>query len=216
MLISIRVSLTQVVSHLSYKDGNKKFNLIIFSHLNKFTHSRTSPMSVPKQSNANLENRIPRQRQESSSSVSVGSWQMISGTGSLRSQDSNIIVINEFHQQQQQQSNNNNSSNNHLQTPSSTSSTSMCSNHQSANLATASTATTSVNDANTIVDEDCFTANDYFMRRERLNAVRTLFYNCYASTIGYKFKNGNDNAGLGSLLGNFAEKVGLTTQRTSV
>jgi myotubularin-related protein 14 len=74
-----------------------------------------------------------------------------------------------------------------------------------------------MNDAtSTIVDEDCFTANDYFLRRERLNSVRTLFYNCYASTIGYKFKNGTEAVGLGSLLGNFAEKVGLTTQRTSV
>jgi myotubularin-related protein 14 len=67
----------------------------------------------------------------------------------------------------------------------------------------------------TLIDDDCFTANDYFMRRERLTAVRTLFYNCYSSTIGYNFKNGADGA-LGSLLGNFAEKVGLTTQRTSV
>ncbi|CRL04025.1 CLUMA_CG017142, isoform B [Clunio marinus] len=49
----------------------------------------------------------------------------------------------------------------------------------------------------------------------RLNAVRTLFYNCYSSTIGYKFKNGTDSATLGSLLGNFAERVGLT-QRTTV
>lgn len=70
-------------------------------------------------------------------------------------------------------------------------------------------------ETSTLIDDDCFTANDYFMRRERLNAVRTLFYNCYSSTIGYKFKNGADSATLGSLLGNFAEKVGLT-QRTPV
>jgi myotubularin-related protein 14 len=70
-------------------------------------------------------------------------------------------------------------------------------------------------ETSTLIDDDCFTANDYFMRRERLNAVRTLFYNCYSSTIGYNFKNGADSATLGSLLGNFAEKVGLT-QRTSV
>lgn len=162
---------------------------------------------VTKLSSSNQEMRNPRQRQESGSSVSVGSWQMISGTGSLRSQDSNIIVVNEYHQQHNL---NNNSNNHHTQ---SSPHSIMCSNHQSAPQAVNS----SINEAtSTIVDEDCFTANDYFLRRERLNSVRTLFYNCYASTIGYKFKNGNENVGLGSLLGNFAEKVGLTTQRTSV
>lgn len=91
----------------------------------------------------------------------------------------------------------------------------MCSNHQSANTVGPSTAVNGSNETSTLIDDDCFTANDYFMRRERLNAVRTLFYNCYSSTVGYKFKNGADSATLGSLLGNFAEKVGLT-QRTSV
>lgn len=158
---------------------------------------------VPKLSASNQEMRNPRQRNESGSSV--GSWQMISGTGSLRSQDSNIIVVNEYHQQH-------NLSNNNQNNQQSSSHSTMCSNHQSAPAVNSS-----INEAtSTIVDEDCFTANDYFLRRERLNSVRTLFYNCYASTIGYKFKNGNENVGLGSLLGNFAEKVGLTTQRTSV
>jgi myotubularin-related protein 14 len=83
----------------------------------------------------------------------------------------------------------------------------MCSNHLSANGGSTQTST--------LIDEDCFTANDYFMRRERLNAVRTLFYNCFSSTIGFKFRNGTEPATLGSLLGNFAEKVGLT-QRTSI
>jgi hypothetical protein len=73
------------------------------------------------------------------------------------------------------------------------------------------TVNNSIHESGTIVDDDCFTANDYFMRRERLNSVRTLFYNCYSSTIGYKFKNGINELGLGSLLGNFAEKVGLKT-----
>lgn len=43
---------------------------------------RTSPVSVP------IASRL-RQRQESSSSFSAGSWQMITGTGSLRGSDSN-------------------------------------------------------------------------------------------------------------------------------
>lgn len=163
-----------------------------------------------------------RQRLESSSSVSVGSWQLISGTGSLRSQDSNIVVINEQQHPSMNQCNNNNINNNSLinscsnQQPQQPQNNS-CSNHQSANQSGPSsmTANPSTESNTLLVDDDCFTANDYFMRRERLNAVRTLFYNCYSSTIGYKFKNGPDSATLGSLLGNFAEKVGLT-QRTSV
>jgi myotubularin-related protein 14 len=167
---------------------------------------RTSPMSVPKM-NSNQETRT-RQRQESSSSVSVGSWQLISGTGSLRSQDSNIVVVNEYHQSHHQAINNNNNGGNNLPTASN-----LCSNHSSGS-ATVNNGSIG-NENSTIVDEDCFTANEYFMRRERLNSVRTLFYNCYSSTIGYKFKNSPDTTALGSLLGNFAEKVGLT-QRTPV
>jgi myotubularin-related protein 14 len=150
---------------------------------------------------------IPRQRHESGSSV--GSWQMISTTGSLRSQDSNIIVINEQHPP----TNPFNINNNHHCNPSLHNN--MCSNHQSANSGPSSMAVNASTETSTLIDEDCFTANDYFMRRERLTALRTLFYNCYSSTVGFNFKNGAESATLGSLLGNFAEKVGLT-QRTSV
>lgn len=157
-----------------------------------------------------------RQRQESSSSLSVGSWQLISGTGSLRSQDSNIVVINEQHHPLTNQCNNNNLNLINSCNPSLNLHNNMCSNHPSANSGASSMATVNGSTGtSTLIDDDCFTANDYFMRRERLTAVRTLFYNCYSSTIGYKFKNGPDSATLGSLLGNFAEKVGLT-QRTSV
>lgn len=166
---------------------------------------------------ANHSNGHHRQRLESSSSVSVGSWQLISGTGSLRSQDSNIIVINEQQQHPPgiQCTNNNNNINlinscNTLPHP-------LCSNHQSANSGPSSMAAVNGStETSTLIDDDCFTANDYFMRRERLTAVRTLFYNCYSSTIGYKFKNGPDSATLGSLLGNFAEKIGMTSQRAPV
>jgi myotubularin-related protein 14 len=138
---------------------------------------------------------------------------MISDTGSLRSQtDSHIIVLNEQHQNQQQQQQNNvssNNNNNHHYAHN------IASNFQSAiGSSSAASSTSAVNgssDTRTIIDDDCFTANEYFRRRERLNEVRTLFYNCYSSTIGYKFKNGGDSATLGSLLGNFAEKVGLKT-----
>lgn len=172
-------------------------------------------MSVPKISNQ--ENKSHRQRNESSSSVSVGSWQLISGTGSLRSQDSNIVVINEYHQNNQCNNNNNSSCSNHAQ--SSTTQSNMCSNQQnlSGNGSGSNSATVnnSIHESSTIVDDDCFTANDYFMRRERLNSVRTLFYNCYSSTIGYNFRNGSNEGSFGALFGNFAERVGLT-QRTSV
>ncbi|GAB0091916.1 myotubularin-related protein 14 [Sergentomyia squamirostris] len=50
--------------------------------------SRTSPMSVPSSSV------MQRQHQESSSSASVGSWQMISGTGSVRSLGSDFCGAN--------------------------------------------------------------------------------------------------------------------------
>lgn len=134
---------------------------------------------------------------------------MITDTGSLRSQDSHIIVVNEQHQQQQQ---NHLSNNNHHHYAHN-----IASNFQSAiGTSSATSSTSAVNgstaeNTRTLIDDDCFTANEYFRRRERLNEVRTLFYNCYSSTIGYKFKNGGDSATLGSLLGNFAEKVGLKT-----
>lgn len=166
----------------------------------------------------NNSNGHQRQRQESTSSLSVGSWQLISGTGSLRSQDSNIVVINEQHHPPINQFNHINNNNINLINscnPSLHPHNNMCSNHQSANSGPSSMAVNGSTETSTLIDDDCFTANDYFMRRERLNAVRTLFYNCYSSTIGYKFKNGADSATLGSLLGNFAEKVGLT-QRTPV
>lgn len=172
---------------------------------------RTSPVLVP-QPGASFRNGQHRQRQESSSSVSVGSWQLISGTGSLRSQDSNIIVINEQHSTTNHCNINNNV--NLINSCNPSLHPHVCSNHQSANSGPSSMSVNCSTETSTLIDDDCFTANDYFMRRERLNAVRTLFYNCYSSTIGYKFKNGGDSA-LGSLLGNFAEKVGLT-QRTPV
>lgn len=56
-----------------------------------------------------------------------------------------------------------------------------------------------------------------FRRRERLRAVRNLFYNCYSTTVGFKFKNGSDGSSFGNLFGNFKEKVRfISGQRTSV
>lgn len=181
------------------------------SHVRLTFHiCRTSPISIGiPQSSAQSNSLNARQRKESSSSVSVGSWQMISGTGSLRSQDSHVI-IHEHHHHQQSSTTHNNLNNNHPLNLNGT-------NHHGAmgsaagSSASSNAAVNGSTETSTLIDDECFTASDYVLRRERLNAVRTSFYNCYSSTIGYKFRNGSDNATLGSLLGNFAEKVGLKT-----
>uniref|UniRef100_A0A182WGQ2 Uncharacterized protein n=1 Tax=Anopheles minimus TaxID=112268 RepID=A0A182WGQ2_9DIPT len=211
----------------------------------------TSPVSVP------VASRL-RQRQESTSSLSVGSWQMISGTGSLRSTDSATELHHaaphnphhhhhhhnhhhHHHNNQQPQQQQHQPQFHHVY------SNVYGNNHVGCSGTTADTTATTPN-ANqhhhhgpghvpscaaphlhhmqqsqdssccTILDDECFSASYshdfYAMRRERLNQVRTLFYNCYYSTIAFKFKSVPDSA-LGSLLGNFAEKVGLA-HRTSV
>ncbi|XP_071449239.1 phosphatidylinositol-3,5-bisphosphate 3-phosphatase MTMR14 [Hetaerina americana] len=149
--------------------------------------SRTSPVAVP------VPGRL-RHRNESSSSVSAGSWQLISGTGSLRG--------------------------------SASASASTCDSNSSGTQASHNSKSTlpegplSTESSTTVVEDDCFVYGSNhqdiaIMRRERLQSVRTLFYNSYCSTI--KFKNGQQDSGLGSLLGNFAEKVGIrSAQRTSV
>lgn len=46
-------------------------------------------------------------------------------------------------------------------------------------------------------------------RRDRLQSVRSTFYQCYCKAIGFKYKNGAETS-FGSMLGNFAERVGFT------
>ncbi|XP_021931879.1 myotubularin-related protein 14 [Zootermopsis nevadensis] len=151
--------------------------------------SRTSPVAVPVASRF-------RQRNDSNSSLSVGSWQLISGTGSLRGSASASTSTGDSATPNSLLSQN-------------SSNTSLCEGQISTESST------------TIVEDECFIYNSgpadtTTLRRERLQTVRTLFYNAYCSTVGFKFKNGQDS-GLGSLLGNFAEKVGIiSTQRTSV
>nr|XP_040237665.2 myotubularin-related protein 14 isoform X1 [Anopheles coluzzii] len=227
--------------------------------------NRTSPVSVP------VASRL-RQRQESTSSLSVGSWQMISGTGSLRSTDSATELHhaasqhqphhhhhhhhnhhhhhhhhNNHHQQQQQQQHqpqfhnvysNNVYGNSHAVGGGTISSDTIATTpnaNQHLHHGVGHTAgqpppppsgpphlhpmqQSQDSSCCTLLDDECFSSSYshdfYAMRRERLNQVRTLFYNCYYSTIAFKFKSVPDSA-LGSLLGNFAEKVGLA-HRTSV
>ncbi|XP_046747257.1 myotubularin-related protein 14 [Diprion similis] len=149
--------------------------------------TRTSPVAVP----------VPgrfRQRNESSSSVSGGSWQIISGTGSLRGSTTA-----------------NSSSGEVVGASCSTVCRPMCE---------VCPGQVSQDSSTTIMEDECLsqTTSEHLKqrRKERLQSVRTLFYNAYCSTIGFKFKDGSDSA-LGNLFGNFAEKVGiLSVQRTSL
>lgn len=189
---------------------------------------RTSPVTVPSA------HRL-RQRQESTSSLSVGSWQMVTGTGSFRES------VNELHPSanvagchcsggvaQQAHHPHRGGSAAHLQQPQqphpllagsnpgpsglghSASTPNANQQSQDSGVAAAPSCCTAS------IDSECFPRRvDLFaIRRERLTQLRTLFYNCYFSTIAFKFNSGPDSA-LGSLLGNFAEKVGLAS-RTSV
>nr|CAD7423179.1 unnamed protein product [Timema monikensis] len=154
--------------------------------------SRTSPVAVPATSRL-------KQRNDSNSSLNVGSWQLISGTGSLRGSASTSTSTSTF--------------------DSATPSSAVSQNGSRISLCEGPMSTES---STTVIEDDgCFIHNStsldpITLRRERLQTVRTLFYNAYFSTIGFKLKSGQDS-GLGSLLGNFAEKVGIiSTQRTSL
>lgn len=136
--------------------------------------SRTSPVAVPTKTAG------VRTRNESTSSLSTGSWQFVTGTGSFRGSGSNS------------------SSGGHLNANHSRTFA-----NDNSGLADSTT---------TIIEDDCFIYNNppetSVQRRERLSSVRNLFYNCYCSTVGFKFKDGSETSSLGILLGNFAERVG--------
>uniref|UniRef100_A0A023EZJ3 Putative phosphatidylinositol 3-phosphate 3-phosphatase myotubularin mtm1 n=1 Tax=Triatoma infestans TaxID=30076 RepID=A0A023EZJ3_TRIIF len=155
-----------------------------YSNANRAHTSRTSPVAVPSRASS------LRHRNESTSSLSTGSWQFISGTGSLRGSGSNSTCGSHI-------------SSNNSRTPLS----------ENQFLGESTT---------TIIEDDCFIYNSnitdaVLMRRERLRNVRALFYNCYCSTVGFKLKDGSEASGLGHILGNFAEKVGIISgQRTSL
>ena len=55
-----------------------------------------------------------------------------------------------------------------------------------------------------------------YMRKERLQAVRSIFYNSYSAAIGFKFKNGADSSTrLASLIDQFAGTVGIYSSRVT-
>lgn len=54
------------------------------------------------------------------------------------------------------------------------------------------------------------------IRKERLQAVRSIFYNAYSAAIGFKFKNGTENpTRLSSLIDHFAGSVGIYSSRVT-
>lgn len=133
---------------------------------------RTSPMAVP----VPRGQPIPRQRQESVSSV--GSWQIISGTGSLRGSTGSANAG---------------------------SASSRCS-HSSMPTDMMDSATTIKEEEGSLESEQSIII---FNRAERLAKVRSLFYTIYVASIGLNFSNGRNDSGLGTLVSNFAQKVGI-------
>ncbi|XP_014283485.1 myotubularin-related protein 14 [Halyomorpha halys] len=145
--------------------------------------SRTSPVAVPTKT-ANV-----RTRNDSTSSLSTGSWQFVTGTGSFRGSSSNPSCA--YHM------NSNNSRSN-----------------VNDNSGLADSTTTIIEDDSFIYNNP---PDAYIMRRERLTGVRNLFYNTYCSSVGFKLKDGSESNSLGLILGNIAEKVGfISTQRSTV
>ncbi|XP_006607759.1 myotubularin-related protein 14 [Apis dorsata] len=142
-------------------------------------HNRTSPVAVP----------VPgRLRQRNESSSSGGSWQMISGTGSLRGSTTANAPLTDG----------------------------LTTSLACKPLCETFTGHTSQESSTTIIeDEVC--ASSAQSRKEKLQCLRRIFYNAYSHTVGFRMKDNSESSGFGQLLGNFAEKVGiLSVQRTSL
>lgn len=166
---------------------------------------RTSPVTVPSA------NRL-RQRQESSSSLSVGSWQMVTETGSYRSSASG----NEMHSNLQQNPGHSNTGSNgqhnqhqNAQNQNNSNAQQPTSNNSTPGPSTSASTPNANQHSQGTINGDYYPPqlDRYAIRRERLTELRTLFYNCYYSTIAYKFPYGSDST-IGSLLGNLVERVG--------
>lgn len=185
-----------------------------------FESRRTSPVTVPLSS-------ISRQRNESTSSV--GSWQMVNQSGSLRSTDStNLFQSLRSQNSNSQESNttlvdddiftyNQNAVFMYLFRFSILFSPILCGPHPLDSI---------IIDFIALIHQllsflylffVCILCLLFFRRRrDRLQSVRSTFYQCYCKAIGFKYKNGAELTSLGSMLGNIAERVGLSTQRTQM
>lgn len=167
-----------VVSWSFYSSPNKES--IAHGSRSPLPANRTSPVAVP----------VPgRLRQRNESSSSGGSWQMISGTGSLRGSTTANAPLSDGL----------------------ASSGLACK-----TLCETCTGHTSQESSTTIIeDEACSSLAQ--SRREKLQCLRRIFYNAYSHTVGFRMKDNSETSGFGQLLGNFAEKVGiLSVQRTSL
>ncbi|KAF7396595.1 hypothetical protein HZH66_007457 [Vespula vulgaris] len=133
--------------------------------------NRTSPVAVP----------VPgRLRQRNESSSSGGSWQMISGTGSLRgSTTANAPIADAL-----------------------TSSNLACRN------LCETFGHTSQESSTTIIEDEACSSSPVQTRKDRLQCLRTIFYSAYKHT-GFRMKDNSEPGGLGQIIGNFAEKVGI-------
>lgn len=132
----------------------------------------TSPVAVPSSI---------RQRSESTSSIGCGSWQIITGTGSVRDSASARSSISSPTCELNQNGNKQNV--NHI-----------------------------YQDTEKLSQETLVSLHR--KRKERLDQVRTIFYNCYSAAIGFYFKNGTEPGQ--SILDHLAEKVGIRSGWTSV
>lgn len=163
----------------SNQDSNGK----IYNTFSRSASNRTSPVAVPTRASV-------RTRNESTSSLSTGSWQFVTGTGSFRGSGASSNSTCGCHSSNHSRSSTND------------------------NAPLQDSTTTIIEDDCFIYNNS---PDGALQRRERLTSVRNLFYNCYCSTVGFKLKDGSESSSLGLLLGNFAEKVGfITAQRTSV
>lgn len=142
--------------------------------------NRTSPVAVP----------VPgRLRQRNESSSSGGSWQMISGTGSLRGSTTANAPITDG----------------------------MACSSVSRHLGENYTAVHTSQESSTTIIEDEACASLAQSRKEKLQCLRRIFYNAYSQTVGFRMKDNSESVGIGQLLGNFAERVGIrSVQRTSL
>lgn len=140
--------------------------------------NRTSPVAVP----------VPgRLRQRNESASSTGSWQMISGTGSLRGSTTANAPVTDGHHP--------GGCNTYCET---------CAGQTS-------------QESSTTIIEDEASSSVTPSRKEKLQCIRRIFYNAYSHTVGFRMKDNSEAGGFGQLLGNFAEKVGiLSVQRTSL
>ncbi|XP_022238937.1 myotubularin-related protein 14-like isoform X2 [Limulus polyphemus] len=139
--------------------------------------SSTSPVAVPNNK---------RERSESTSSAGCGSWQIISGTGSIRGSESTRGSVS--------------SPTWELNRNSSSSKGSSCQElHENPDKSPCSTWSKS---------------QLLKKRRENLNDVRSIFCRTYANGIGFNCRNGTEASGLSNLLDQLVGKVGIRSGKT--